>query len=100
MPTTTEEIDKLKEILTKYYGVPDSAESWATILGHMCALPAKQIKMPYAHLANPAKRLVINGKLHEQKLVYYDKILKKHEKPAEPQPVTNVTPVTDETKQS
>lgn len=60
LPQTEEELVALRDTLIRFYGLEDKVEVWYTIAGQISAARPTQIRKPYAHLVNAAKRLKTN----------------------------------------
>jgi uncharacterized protein YerC len=73
MPESKEDLERLKEIFIKYYGLEDSPTVWYTVFANIASVKANKI-------TNIAKRLDINKLLQDQKQIEYQKQIDSLEK--------------------
>lgn len=71
LPETSTEFEAMKAILTKYYGLEDSADTWATVSGQITSAPVTSMRKSYKDLVNSAKRKRVNLIAQNQKLLAY-----------------------------
>lgn len=70
LPSTTEEFERLRDTLSKYYGLDkDDPNVWITVSGQITSTPATSVRKSYKDIANAAKRLNINLIAHTYKTV-------------------------------
>lgn len=60
LPRSKAEWEKFKKVLSLFLNVPNEPQSWATVAGHVSAIPSHNTRKPYRYFANVAKRLAIN----------------------------------------
>jgi hypothetical protein len=60
LPATEYEFCHMQDVLVDAYGVTNEAKVWATVCGHMTAVPSTKIRISWGKLATAAKRLEIN----------------------------------------
>ena len=82
MPTTKEELNKLKDIFRQAFGLEDNPQVWYTVFANIASKKATSTKISYGSLVNIAKRLDINKFLQDQKQLEYDAHMSTLEKKA------------------
>lgn len=68
LPRTENEYQKLKNVLTGYYGVQNNPKVWITVASHITGTHAEKLRKPWGKIANCAKRLDINYLAQTHKL--------------------------------
>lgn len=75
LPRTENEFLDLKAKLIHYFDVQDRPDIWMTVCGQMTSLAPVKTRISYQRLVNVAKRLDINGVVHNQKVLENGKLM-------------------------
>lgn len=71
LPENGTEFEAMKAKLVNYYGLEDTADSWATVAGQITSTPPTSMRKSYGDLVNAAKRKKVNLIAQNQKILAY-----------------------------
>src|SRR6185295_11965668 len=74
MPQTQEEVVKVKEILSNYFGVEDDPAVWMNVMGEFTSTNRSTMRKSYRKLAIVGKRVIINKVCHDLQVVESKKL--------------------------
>src|SRR5258708_3271739 len=83
LPTSQEDIPRLKHIFIQAFGLEDSPQVWYTIFANMASVKSTSSRVSYGSLATIARRLEINKVLQDQKALEHGVHLAKLQAEAE-----------------
>ncbi len=74
LPSTKEELARLREVLVNHYGLEDRSDIWLTIFGNLSSRPATSLWFYYGQLNAVGRRMDINKLVHQEKLIEIKKL--------------------------
>lgn len=89
LPSTWSEWADLKYVLIFYFDVPDEAQTWATVAGHVGSVPTKTLRCSYRYLANVALRLSVNKVAQDVRVEAVSELKKKLEEQMKKQGISD-----------
>lgn len=74
LPDTIEKLDRMLEVLKKYFGLEAGPDVWITVLSQIGATPPTQSRRSLSSIATVARRLKVNKLANDKKAGYYKEI--------------------------